>query len=388
MAHVSDLIGTDIEAYLEAHEHKSLLRFITCGSVDDGKSTLIGRLLYDSKMIFEDQLAALEADSKKVGTQGGDARLRAAGRRPRGRARAGHHDRRRLPVLLDRQAQVHRRRHAGPRAVHAQHGHRRLDRRPRRDPDRRAQGRADADAPAQLPRLAARHPARRAGHQQDGPRRLLARDLRHHRRRVPRLRRADRLPEVIAIPMSGLRGDNIMDRSAHMPWYHGPTLMGHLETVEIEDHVTRAPFRLPVQWVNRPNLDFRGFRRHDRRAARSSPGDKVRVLPSGRESRVARVVTMGGDLAARRRRPVDHAHARRRDRRQPRRRLRGRRRAARSRRPVRDHHHLDERRADAARAARTGSRSARKPGDRDDHRAQVQDQRQHARAPGREDAGA
>ncbi len=148
------------QATSRSHEHKSLLRFITCGSVDDGKSTLIGRLLYESKLVFEDQLAALEADSKKVGTQGERTRLRAAGRRPRRRARAGHHHRRRVSLLLDRQAQVHRRRHAGPRAVHAQHGDGRLDRRSRRDPDRCAQGRADADAPAQLHRLAARHPAR------------------------------------------------------------------------------------------------------------------------------------------------------------------------------------------------------------------------------------
>ena len=126
-------------------------------------------------MIFEDQLAALEADSQESRHAGRRARFRAARRRARGRARAGHHDRRRVPLLLDRQAQVHRRRHAGPRAVHAQHGDRRLDRGSRGDPDRRAQRRADADAAAQLHRLAARHPARRARDQQDGSRRLLAR---------------------------------------------------------------------------------------------------------------------------------------------------------------------------------------------------------------------
>ena len=112
--------------------------------------TLIGRLLYDTKMIFEDQLAALEADSQEGRHPGRRHRLRPAGRRPGGRARAGHHHRRRLSLLLDRAAQVHRRRHAGPRAVHPQHGHRRLDRRRRRHPGRCAQGRADADAAAQL----------------------------------------------------------------------------------------------------------------------------------------------------------------------------------------------------------------------------------------------
>ncbi len=105
MAHVSDLIATDIDSYLLQHERKSLLRFITCGSVDDGKSTLIGRLLYDSKMIFEDQLAALEADSKKMGTQGQNIDFALL---------AGYHHRCRLPLLLHRQAQVHCRRHARP----------------------------------------------------------------------------------------------------------------------------------------------------------------------------------------------------------------------------------------------------------------------------------
>ena len=114
MAHVSDLIASDIDTYLKQHETKSLLRFITCGSVDDGKSTLIGRLLYDSKMIFEDQLAALEADSKRVGTQGQNIDFAllvdglAAG------TRAGHHHRCGLPVLLDRQTEIHRRRYARP----------------------------------------------------------------------------------------------------------------------------------------------------------------------------------------------------------------------------------------------------------------------------------
>jgi bifunctional enzyme CysN/CysC len=111
MAHVSDLIEKDIDAYLEAHQHKSLLRFITCGSVDDGKSTLIGRLLYDSKMIFEDQLAALEADSKRVGTQGQNIDFALLVDGLAAEREQGH--RRRLPLLLHRQAQVHRRRYAG-----------------------------------------------------------------------------------------------------------------------------------------------------------------------------------------------------------------------------------------------------------------------------------
>ena len=136
-------------AYLAQQEAKELLRFITCGSVDDGKSTLIGRLLYDSKQIFDDQLARARGRQQARRHAGRGDRFRAAGRRPLRRARAGHHDRRRLPLLRDRQAQVHRRRHAGPRAIYAQHGDRRLDRRPRGAPGRRAQGRADPDPAAQ-----------------------------------------------------------------------------------------------------------------------------------------------------------------------------------------------------------------------------------------------
>ena len=208
------------------HEHKTLLRFITCGSVDDGKSTLIGRLLYDSKLIFEDQLAALEADSKKVGTQGGEHRLRAPGRRPRRRARAGHHHRRRLPVLRHRQAQVHRRRHARPRAVHPQHGHRRLDRRPRGHPDRRAQGRADPDPPPQLPRLAARHPPRRAG--------VNKMDLVDYSQEVFDAIVADYRAFAAEIgierrhrhPVSALQGDNIIEPQRRTrPGTTGPTLI-------------------------------------------------------------------------------------------------------------------------------------------------------------------
>ena len=159
VAHLDPLIADDIEAYLERHEHKSLLRFITCGS-------------RRRRQEHADRPPALRVEAGLRGPArrargrleegrhpGRRTRLRPAGRRPGRRARAGHHHRRRLPVLLDRATQVHRGRHAGPRAVHPQHGHRRLDGRPGRHPDRRPQGRADPDPPAQLPGLAARHPA-------------------------------------------------------------------------------------------------------------------------------------------------------------------------------------------------------------------------------------
>ena len=190
----NEIIGSDgIRDYLALQEKKSLLRFLTCGSVDDGKSTLIGRLLYDTKLIFDDQLATLERDSRKHGTNGERHRLRAAGRRPRGRARARHHHRRRLPLLRHAEAQVHRRRHAGPRAIHPQHGDRRLDGRCRGRAGRCAPGRAGADPAAFDHRLAARHPPRRAGHQQDRSGRLRPGGVRAHRRRLCRLRRQPRL---------------------------------------------------------------------------------------------------------------------------------------------------------------------------------------------------
>ncbi len=295
MAHVSDLIGRDIEAYLEAHEHKSLLRFITCGSVDDGKSTLIGRLLYDSKMIFEDQLAALEADSKKVGTQGGalDFALLVDGLAAE----------REQGITIDvayRFFSTDKRKFI----VADTPGHEQYTR-------NMVTGASTADLAVILidARKGVLTQTRRHSYIVSllGIRHVVLAvnkmDLVGYSREIFETIVSEyrdfaqqiHLPDVVAIPVSGLKGDNIKDPSAAMPWYRGPTLMGHLETVKIEDHVTRAPFRLPVQWVNRPNLDFRGFAGTIVSGA-VSPGDRVRVLPSGRESRVARVVAMGGDL--------------------------------------------------------------------------------------------
>jgi bifunctional enzyme CysN/CysC len=295
MAHISDLIGQDIQAYLHQHEHKSLLRFITCGSVDDGKSTLIGRLLYDSKMIFEDQLAALEADSKKVGTQGGDLDFALlvdglAAEREQGITidvayRFFSTDKRKF-IVADTP------------------GHEQYTR-------NMVTGASTADLAVILI---------------DARKGVLTQTRRHSylvsligiRKVVLAINKMDLvdysheifdtivaeyrdfakqigLVDIVAIPVSGLKGDNITGPSERTPWYHGPTLMGYLETVEIEDLVQHQPFRLPVQWVNRPNLDFRGFA-GTIVGGTVSPGDKVKVLPSGRESRVARIVTMDGDL--------------------------------------------------------------------------------------------
>ena len=236
MAHVSDLIATDIEQYLEAHERKSLLRFITCGSVDDGKSTLIGRLLYESKMLFEDQLAALEADSKKFGTQGGDLDFALLV--------DGLTAEREQGITIDvayRFFSTDKRKFI----VADTPGHEQYTR-------NMVTGASTADVAVILidARKGVLTQTRRHSYlvsllgirkvvladQQDRPGRLLE----------GRLRRASSseyrafaqqigLDDVVCIPMSALKGDNVTAPSANTPWYRGPTLMGYLETVEIAD---------------------------------------------------------------------------------------------------------------------------------------------------------
>jgi bifunctional enzyme CysN/CysC len=295
MAHVSDLIARDIEAYLHQHEHKSLLRFITCGSVDDGKSTLIGRLLYDSKMIFEDQLAALEADSKKVGTQGGDIDFALlvdglAAEREQGITidvayRFFSTDKRKF-IVADTP------------------GHEQYTR-------NMVTGASTADLAVILidARKGVLVQTRRHSYVVSllGIRKVVLAinkmDLVDYSKEVferivaEYTAFAERigLKDIVAIPVSGLKGDNITAPSAHTPWYHGPILMAYLETVEIEEDTQRRPFRFPVQWVNRPNLDFRGFA-GTIASGSIRKGEKIRVLPSARESTVTRIVTMDGDL--------------------------------------------------------------------------------------------
>jgi bifunctional enzyme CysN/CysC len=295
MAHKSDLIASDIQAYLKSHEHKSLLRFITCGSVDDGKSTLIGRLLYESKLVFEDQLAALEADSKKVGTQGGDLDFALlvdglAAEREQGITidvayRFFSTDRRKF-IVADTP------------------GHEQYTR-------NMVTGASTADVAVILI---------------DARRGVLTQTRRHSyivsllgiRKVALAINKMDLmafseelynaivheyrafaaqigLEDITPIPLSALRGDNMLERSARTPWYRGPTLMEYLESVEIEDDLQSKPFRLPVQWVNRPNQDFRGFA-GTIASGSIRKGDAIRALPSGRQSRVARIVTHDGDL--------------------------------------------------------------------------------------------
>ena len=293
--HQSDLISSDIDAYLKAHENKSLLRFITCGSVDDGKSTLIGRLLYESKMIFEDQLTALEQDSKKVGTQGENIDFALlvdglAAEREQGIT---------IDVAYRFFATEHRKFIVADTPGHEQYTR------------NMATGASTADLAVLL------IDARQGVLTQTKRHAFIASQLgvRHIVLAVNKMDLVDYsekvfneidddfktfadqldIPNLHAIPVSALAGDNVVDGSRYMPWYEGPSLLGYLEGVDVEAEETSLPFRMPVQWVNRPDLDFRGY------AGRVAggivrPGDDVRVLPSGKQSKIARIVTMDSDL--------------------------------------------------------------------------------------------
>ena len=291
------LAASDIDAYLTRHQHKSLLRFITCGSVDDGKSTLIGRLLYDSKMIFEDQLAALEADSKRVGTQGQNIDFALlvdglAAEREQGIT---------IDVAYRFFATDTRKFIVADTPGHEQYTRNMVT------------GASTADLAVILvdARKGVLTQTRRHSYLAHllGIRHIVLAvnklDLVGYDRAVfDRIRLAYRafaseigITRFQAIPISGFVGDNIATRSANTPWYDGPTLIDHLETVPLDADADRAkPFRLPVQWVNRPNLDFRGFAGLIA-GGTVRPGDAVRILPSGRTSTVDRVVTFDGDLA-------------------------------------------------------------------------------------------
>jgi bifunctional enzyme CysN/CysC len=296
MSHVSDLIASDIGGYLRAHERKSLLRFITCGSVDDGKSTLIGRLLYDSKMLFDDTIAAMEADSRRWGTQGDDIDFALlvdglAAEREQG-------------ITIDvayRFFSTERRKFI----VADTPGHEQYTR-------NMVTGASTADAAVVMV---------------DARRGVLTQTRRHSylvsllgiRNVVVAVNKMDLvgyeeetfqrvvedysafaqqigLKSVTFIPVSAFKGDNVTAPSSKMPWYRGATLMDYLDSVEVDaERAQRTPFRLPVQWVNRPDLDFRGFCGMIA-GGTVKPGDRVRVQPSGRESTVERIVTYEGDL--------------------------------------------------------------------------------------------
>lgn len=291
------LIAEDIDAYLAQHQNKELLRFITCGSVDDGKSTLIGRLLYDSKMIFEDQLAALEADSKKSGTQGQEIDFALlvdglAAEREQG-------------ITIDvayRFFSTEKRKFI----VADTPGHEQYTR-------NMVTGASTADAAVILV---------------DARKGILVQTRRHsylaHLLGIKNLILAVNKMDLVdfsqetfdsivreygefaakigidgftAIPISGFKGDNITEApSVNTPWYDGPALIAHLENIEITATVAQEkPFRMPVQWVNRPNLDFRGFSGLVS-GGTIKPGDPVRIVPSGKNSRVKSIITLDREL--------------------------------------------------------------------------------------------
>ena len=295
MAHVSDLIATDIGEYLQQHEHKGLLRFITCGSVDDGKSTLIGRLLYDSKMLFEDQLAAMESDSRKWGTQGGDIDFTLlvdglAAEREQGITidvayRFFSTDRRKF-IVADTPGHEQYTRNMVTGASTADVAVILIDaRKGVLTQTRRHSTLVSLIGIRQV--VLAINKMDLVGFDEATCRRIDA-DYRAFAAQIG-------LTNITTIPLSGLKGDNIAARSAAMPWYEGPALMEFLETCPLDDlRLQRGPLRLPVQWVNRPNLDFRGFC-GVLASGTVRPGDRVRVQPSGRESVVERIVGIEGD---------------------------------------------------------------------------------------------
>ncbi len=295
MAHASDLIATDIDAYLHAHQHKTLLRFITCGSVDDGKSTLIGRLLYESHLVFEDHLAAVAADSKKVGTQGDEIDFALL--------LDGLQAEREQGITIDvayRFFSTERRKFI----VADTPGHEQYTR-------NMVTGASTADLAVILidARKGVLTQTRRHSYLVSllGIRRIVLAvnkmDLvEYSPERLADIEAEYRefaaqidLTDITVIPLSALKGDNIVEASANTPWYSGPTLMEHLETVPVDDDRAAGPLRMWVQSVNRPNLDFRGFSGQIA-AGTVRPGDRVRALPSGTESTVERIVTFDGDL--------------------------------------------------------------------------------------------
>ena len=297
MSHRFDPTQDDIESFLARHERKSMLRFITCGSVDDGKSSLIGRLLYDAQLLFDDHLAAVQRDSRRWGTQGEAVDLALlvdglAAEREQG-------------ITIDvayRYFSTERRKFI----VADTPGHEQYTR-------NMVTGASTADLAVILvdARKGVLTQTRRHTHLvallgvQQAVLAVNKMDLVGWDEAV--FRRIDEewralatalgLHQGMSIPLSALLGNNVTRTSAQLSWYEGPTLLEHLETCPVDEaRLQDGPLRLPVQWVNRPNPDFRGFCGLIA-GGRLQPGQRVRVLPSGQESMVARIVTPQGDIA-------------------------------------------------------------------------------------------
>ena len=296
MSHQSDLISTDINAYLAQHEKKELMRFLTCGNVDDGKSTLIGRLLYDSKMIYEDQLAAVQADSVKSGTTG-------AGKIDLALLVDGLQAEREQGITIDvayRYFSTSTRKFI----IADTPGHEQYTR-------NMATGASTCDLAVIL--IDARY-----GVQTQTKRHSFIASLLGIKHIIVAVNKMDlveyseetynkikqdyldfistlHLDDIHFIPLSALNGDNVVNASENMPWYTGKAMMETLNTIEISSDRNFSDARFPVQYVNRPNLDFRGFC-GTVASGIFHKGDKITVLPSGKTSKIKSIVTYDGDL--------------------------------------------------------------------------------------------
>lgn len=292
---MSSTTALTVAEYLAQHETKSLLRFITCGSVDDGKSTLIGRLLHDTRLLFDDQLAALASDSRRQGTRNGEIDFALlvdglAAEREQGITidvayRFFSTDRRKF-IVADCPGHEQYTRNMATGASTADLAVVLVDARKGLLTQTRRHSYICA-------RLGIRHVLLAVNKMDlvDYDQSVFNTIASHYRELAERLG----IAHVSCIPLSALNGDNLLQPSTTMPWYEGKSLLAQLETVVIDDPVITAPMRLPVQWVCRPDQHFRGFA-GTVCAGRLRPGDAVVALPSGRRSRVARIVTADGDL--------------------------------------------------------------------------------------------
>ncbi|MDP4536368.1 sulfate adenylyltransferase subunit CysN [Alkalimonas collagenimarina] len=295
MSHASPLIEQDILAYLKQHEQKELLRFITCGSVDDGKSTLIGRLLHDSKMIFEDQLAAITEDSKKSGTQGNEVDLALLV--------DGLQSEREQGITIDvayRYFSTDKRKFI----IADTPGHEQYTR-------NMATGASTCD-------LAIILVDARKGVQTQTRRHSFICSLLGIKHVIVAVNKMDLveysqarykeiqdeylqlagsldIPDIRFVPISALKGDNVVNRSEKLAWFRGSTLMEYLESIDVTEAAVNQDFRFPVQLVSRPNSDFRGFQ-GTIASGTIQVGDTIRVLPAGTISTIQSIVTFDGKL--------------------------------------------------------------------------------------------
>ena len=295
MSHKSSLIAESIEAYLNAHQHKGLLRFMTCGSVDDGKSTLIGRLLYESKLIFSDQLAALEAESRKRNVPPGELDLSLlvdglAAEREQGITidvayRFFSTDRRKF-IVADSPGHEQYTRNMVTAASNVELAILLVDARKGVLTQTRRHSYLVSLLGIQKVVLAVNKMD--AVDFSEEVFLAIAKDYLAFAQQIG-------LSDVLAIPLSALKGDNVTSLSERTPYFRGPTLMEYLETVTVEENLSHKPLRMPVQWVNRPHQDFRGFSGLIA-SGTVRPGDRVRVMPKGVVTEVKGITTYDGDL--------------------------------------------------------------------------------------------